>query len=118
MDARIGVAGGDGDEVAALAVWLGDEDELRGRVRVVHAPIGEGEMGSLPELVTVALASGGVGRVLAASLKTWLTTRRTSAKITVETEKRRVSLDIQTVDEVMPLLERILGADDADDDEA
>ena len=112
MDAQIRITGGTGEELAALGEWLGGEDELRGRVRTVHAPIGKTELGSITDLLTVALGTGGAGTVLASSLKTWLVTRRTTAKITVESAGRSVTLDIQTLDAVAPLLDQILKADD------
>jgi hypothetical protein len=108
MDAHIRITDDTVDELAALGVWLGDEDELRGRVRTVHSPISGTELGSMTELLTVVLGTGGAGTVLVSSLKTWLQTRRTTAKITVESGGRSVTLDIQTVDEVTPLLEQIL----------
>jgi membrane-associated two-gene conflict system component 1 (EACC1) len=114
MDARIRIAGGTGEELAALGEWLGSEDELRGRVRTVRGPIGETELGAVTELLTVALGAGGAGTVLTSSLKTWLVTRRTTAKITVESAGRSVTLDIQTVGEMTPLLEQILKAGDDD----
>jgi hypothetical protein len=112
MDAQIRITGGVGGELAALGEWLGDEDELRGRVRAVRGPVGDTELGSVTELLTVALGAGGAGTVLASSLKTWLMTRRTTAKITVKSAGRSVTLDIQTADEVAPLLEQILKAVD------
>jgi hypothetical protein len=114
MDVQVRVAGGGSDALTALAAWLSGEDDLRGRVQVVRGPIGDTELGSLPELLTVALEAGGAGTALAASLRTWLLTRRTSARITVETGGRSVSLDIQTVGEVAPLLEQVLKAGDGD----
>ena len=114
MDARIRITGGTGEELAALGEWLGNEDELRGRVRTIRGPIGETELGAITELLTVALGAGGAGTVLTSSLKTWLVTRRTTAKITVESAGRSVTLDIQTVGEVTPLLEQILKAGDDD----
>jgi Effector Associated Constant Component 1 len=117
MDAQIRITGGTGGELAALGEWLGGEDELRGRVRTVHGPVGETELGAIAELLTVALGAGGAGTVLASSLKTWLVTRRTTAKITVESAGRSVTLDIQTVGEVAPFLDQILRVgDDAGDD--
>ena len=110
MDAQISMMGGSADELAALGEWLNHEDELRGRVHAAHPPIGETELGSVTELLTVALGSGGAGTVLATSLKTWLLTRKTTAKITVKCAGRSVSLDLQTVDEVAPLLEQILNS--------
>lgn len=112
MDAQIRITGGTGAELINLREWLGGEDELRGRVRTVTTPIANTELGSLPELLTVALGAGGAGTVLASSMKTWLKTRRTSATITVEADGRRISLDIHTLDQVAPLLDQILHAGD------
>jgi hypothetical protein len=112
MDAQIQITGGIGGELADLGEWLGDEPELRGRVRPFRGPVGDTELGSVIELLTVALGAGGAGTVLASSLKTWLLTRRTTAKITVKSAGRSVTLDIQTADEVVPLLEQVLKAVD------
>lgn len=112
MDAHIRVEDGTSDEVAALGEWLQDENELRGRIRAVHSSIGETELGPVTELLTVALGAGGAGTVLASSLKTWLQTRRTTAKITVEAGGRSVTMDIQTLADVGPVLEQILRAGD------
>ena len=114
MDVQVRVADGGSDALTALGTWLSGENELRGRVQVVRGPIGGTELGSLPELLTVALGAGGAGTALAASLRTWLLTRRTSARITVEAGGRSVSLDIQTVGDVAPLLEQVLKAGDGD----
>jgi len=114
MDARIQIECGGGDELAALGEWLGDEGELRGRVRLAGSPAGDTELGAAPDVLTVALSTGGAGTVLASSLITWLQTRRTTAKITVESAGRSVTLDIRTLGEVAPLLERILRAGDDD----
>jgi Effector Associated Constant Component 1 len=81
---QIQITDGDGEELAALSEWLGSEDELRGQVRSVFSPIGDTELGSVPELSTVSLGAGGGGTVLASFLKTWLLTRRTRAKITLK----------------------------------
>lgn len=112
MDAEIRIAGGSASELAALAEWLQGEDELRGRIRSVRGPIGETELGPVVELLTVMLGAGGAGTALASSLKTWLLTRRTTAKIIVKSGGRSVALDIQTVDEIGPLLEQLLKAGD------
>jgi hypothetical protein len=79
-------------------------------VRSVAPPIGDTSLGALPDMLAVALGAGGAGTVLASSLKTWLLTRRTTAKLTVETDKRSVSLDIATVEDVAPLLRQLLEA--------
>jgi hypothetical protein len=112
MDAEIRVTLGAEDDLAALYVWLSNETELRGRVRTGSPPIGVQELGSLPDLLTVACGAGGAGTVLASSLKTWLQTRRTDAKITVKYGGRSVTVDLHTVEQVVPLLERLLDLDD------
>ena len=112
MDAQIQIVGGTDGDLAALGEWLQGEDELRGRIRTVHGAIGETELGPVVELLTVALGAGGAGTVLASSLKTWLVTRRTTAKIIVKSAGRSVTLDIQNADDVAPLLEQILKASD------
>ena len=63
-------------------------------------------------MTTGALSAGDAGTVLASSLNTWLVTRKTTAKITVESAGRSVTLDIQTVGEGAPLLEQIHKASD------
>jgi len=112
MEIRVRIASGSIEELTALREWLNNEDELRGRCRLVRAPIGSNELGSIPELLTVALSAGGAGTVLASSLITWLQTRKTTAKITVEADGRSVSLDIETVRDVGPVLQQILKVSD------
>lgn len=112
MDAQIRMVGGSSGELAGLAEWLQGEDEFRGRIRSVHGAIGETELGPVVELLTVTLGAGGAGTVLASSLKTWLLTRRTTAKIIVKSADRSVTLDLQNVDDVAPLLEQILKVGD------
>jgi Effector Associated Constant Component 1 len=108
MDVKIRIIGGTGDDLVALGKWLTDEDELRGRVGFVRRPIGETELGLAAEALTIALGAGGAGTVLASSLKTWLTTRQTRAKITVESADRSVTVDIATVGDIAPVLAQIL----------
>jgi hypothetical protein len=114
MDAQIRIIGGTGEELSALSNWLSAEAILRGRVRMLINPISDTELGSIPELLNVALGAGGAGTVLASSLITWLKTRRTKATITVETQGHSVTLDIETVNDVEPLLKQILHTIDND----
>jgi hypothetical protein len=112
MDARIRIADDTGDELALLSEWLRGEDELRGRVKIVHGPVRDTELGSVPELLSVALGARGAGTVLASSLISWIQARQTTAKITVESAGYSVTLDIQTVGDAGPLLGQILRAGD------
>jgi hypothetical protein len=112
MEARIRLVGGTGEELDSLGEWLRGEDLLRGRVRAVSRPISETGLGPVTDLLTVAVGAGGAGTVLVSSLKTWLQTRRTTVKIIVESAGRLVTVDVETVGQVAPLLEQILKAGD------
>jgi Effector Associated Constant Component 1 len=112
MDAHIRIVGATSEDWSALRHWLDDEPELRGKIRTIRSPIGETELGSVTEVLDVALGAGGAGTVLASSLITWLKTRRTTAKITVEAADRMVTLDIKTIHDVTPLLKQILRPSD------
>lgn len=113
MGARIRITDGSSDDLIALHDWLRNEDELRGRVGIEAAPIGDTELGAGPDLLTVAFGAGGAGTVLASSLIAWLKSRRTSAKITVESGGRSVTLEVETTRDVRPILEEILRSSDA-----
>ncbi|MFD8595210.1 hypothetical protein ACFV1L_09435 [Kitasatospora sp. NPDC059646] len=115
MDARITVVGDeDGDGLSSLHAWLVAQDGLRGRVRVERRPIGATELGAAVDLLSVALGAGGAGSVLGTALVTWLRSRRTSAKITVQVGDRSVTLEIDTLRDTTALLEQVLrqGLDD------
>jgi Effector Associated Constant Component 1 len=112
MYIQIRIDEGDADDLRALSQWLGGEPELRGRVRHVPALIQDGELGSAVDLLTVAVGAGGAGSVLASSLVTWLQTRRTAMTITVKRGKQSITLDVKTTANVLPLLQRLLDADD------
>jgi hypothetical protein len=90
---------GDPEALRSLLGWLRHEDALRGRVRPENAPIGQGEMGGVLDALVVSVGSGGVAAVLAGSLSTWLSTRRSDVRITVTTESgRTVEADGKRVD--------------------
>jgi hypothetical protein len=108
MEALIRVDGGDADELRGLFRWLGDEQELRGRTRLLHAHIGETDLGGVADAVSVAVGAGGAGTALASALVTWLQTRRTAVRLRVQRGDQTVVLDLQTRENVLPLLERLL----------
>jgi hypothetical protein len=114
MKAVIRIADGTVGDLTALAEWLNDESELRGRCHIIRSSVLETELGSVPELLTVELGAGGAGTVLASSLVTWLQTRKTNVKIEVKADGREVVLDIETVRDVTPLLQQILRMNDDD----
>ena len=111
-DIQISVEGdSDGEEFRSLAEWLREERELRGRVAVEPQPIGPNDMGSITDLISVALGTGGAGTMLASSLKTWLLSRRTTARIKVQSADRTVSFDMSSVEDLRPLIEQLLSGD-------
>lgn len=112
MEVQIRVSGGADGGLVALSEWLNGEELLRGRVQAVRAPISASELGSIDQVLSVALEAGGAGTVLVSSLKTWLATRKTKAKLTIEAAGRSVTLDVETAGDVAPLLEQILKAGD------
>ncbi|SEE28248.1 MULTISPECIES: effector-associated constant component EACC1 [Streptomyces] len=116
MEARIAIVGGCDGDLPSLYQWLTGEDELRGHVRVARRPMRETDLGSAGDLLTVALSAGGAGSVLSSALITWLKTRRTSAKITVEAGNRSITLEIDTLRDATALLEQVLRADRDDAD--
>jgi len=60
------------DGLAALIEWFRHENGLGGRIRVDRSGPEPGEMGSLTDVVAVALGGGGALTALANSLLIWL----------------------------------------------
>lgn len=97
------------DELLSLQDWLTREPELRGRVRVVGPAPSAGQLGSAFELLSIAVGTGGLLSVLAASLKTWLARpRRSDVRITIRTPDQVVEIDAKRVGDVDMLLRRAL----------
>ncbi|MQY25993.1 effector-associated constant component EACC1 [Nocardia aurantia] len=69
--------------LADLAAWLGREDELRGQVAVEQQPVSTGDMGTWPDVLIVALGSGGAGTALATSLGLWIRYRKPRVDIEI-----------------------------------
>lgn len=85
------------DELFGLLEWFNDDDELRGRVRLPTAPIRPGEMGGLTEVLVVALGASGVAPVLARSLTTWFTHRRSDIALTLSAGETELTIDAKRV---------------------
>lgn len=111
VQVRLSVAGIDPVEgLEQLASWLGQEPELRGRVKPVTTAPEAGELGAMTDAVIAAVGAGGAVSVLAASLRTYLAQpRRSDVRITVQgPDGRRVELDAKRVDDVEALVRQIL----------
>jgi hypothetical protein len=77
MEVIVSVSGEDSasEELFSLRQWLADEEELRGRVRLLEGSPRPGRLGGLPEAVAILLGPGGAGAVLATSLIAWIRQR-------------------------------------------
>ncbi|MFE5771147.1 hypothetical protein ACFQ7O_22600 [Streptomyces sp. NPDC056485] len=98
MESRVIIEGVDPATVAShlhsLSTWLGSEEELRGRIRLVEGRIEADELGGLPEALAVALSAGGAATVLAQALVEWV--RQRTLDMTVKVVRANgESLEIQ-----------------------
>jgi hypothetical protein len=109
VDVAIVVESTDPKDLPDLFAWLGREDELRGKARLQSRPLGPGEMGTLPELIAIAIGGGGAVSVLAGSLSTWLAHRKSDITLKVTgRDGRIVELTAQRVAEADELLREVL----------
>ncbi|WP_322750309.1 MULTISPECIES: effector-associated constant component EACC1 [unclassified Frankia] len=76
--------GAAGDDMRSLRDWLVEEDELRGRVRLVEVPPAPGELGPLLDALNIALESGGAATTLATIAVAWIRSRHTDITVTAE----------------------------------
>jgi hypothetical protein len=109
VDVAMVVDSGDARDLSDLFAWLGQEDELRGMVRLESRPLAPGEMGTVPELIVVAVGSGGAVSVLARSLSTWLAHRKSDITLRVTgRDGRIVELTAHRVADADELLREVL----------
>jgi len=86
MDVVVGVLRRDAvvaEELRSLFTWLCEEEEFRGRVRLVEVAPGPGTLGGWPEVVTVALGEGGAVTVLASAVMSWIRHRTSDLTCTL-----------------------------------
>ena len=84
MDVTISVAGQDAvEELRSLFTWLAEEEEFRGRVRLVESALLPGTLGGWPEAVAVVLGQGGAVTVLASAVIAWIRHRTSAVTCTV-----------------------------------
>ena len=85
MDVTVSVAGRDAaaEELRSLFTWLAEEEELRGRVRLVETAPEPGTLGGWPEVVVVVLSQGGAVTVLASAVIAWIRHRTSAVTCTV-----------------------------------
>ncbi|UBU15450.1 effector-associated constant component EACC1 [Nonomuraea gerenzanensis] len=86
-----------GDELRDLYAWLGEEPELRGRVRIVEAPPEPGALGTAPDVLNLLLGAGGGLATAATVLVAWLGTRRGEVSVKVTLGERSVEVTAKGV---------------------
>ncbi|MFE5587090.1 hypothetical protein [Kitasatospora sp. NPDC056531] len=75
--------GNSADDLRSLRQWLLEEDQLRGRVRLVEAPPAPGTLGAVLDTLTVALGPGGVATAVASVLISWIRRQRGNVSVKV-----------------------------------
>lgn len=112
MQIDLSVQGGEPTEdLAELADWLAQDDELRGLVEPAPPIPAEGELGASTDVLVAAVGGGGAVSVLAASLKAFLAQPRRSDVTIILTspDGRRVEIDAKQVRDVEALVRQVCG---------
>ncbi|HZA17405.1 MAG TPA: hypothetical protein VE645_11040 [Pseudonocardiaceae bacterium] len=77
------VAAGNGPDAYALRDWLNDADVLRGEAVIRPLPPAVGQTGSIADIMTVAVGSGGAAALLVRKVYDWLMLRRNAGALHV-----------------------------------
>ncbi|MFF2813842.1 hypothetical protein ACFVT2_43125 [Streptomyces sp. NPDC058000] len=101
---RVELAVSDPSQFAPLRDWMSGQPGVD--VAVVAGTPGPGELGVLDVLVVLASSSGVVGAIR--TLPDFIRSRRSGIRIETTVDGQPFVLDATNVDEVMPILERLL----------
>ncbi len=99
MQVRIQVGGGtdDAQDMASLKDWFDHDPKLRGLVKPESSPPPPGKMGFPVDALIALLGNGEAIAAMAASVTTWLLTRRSQVRVKVTGEQgHSVELDIRS----------------------
>lgn len=121
MEIELSVSGdGPAEALRSLEGWLSDRDELRGRTRLIVATPGPGEMGALPDALTIALGPGGVATAmvtaLASVLISWIRRQRGKVSVTAKrVDGAEITLNAEhvrglNVEQIPPLVTELAAA--------
>lgn len=112
--ARLRLLTGDHDDLTSLRAWLTDEDALRGRVAVERQAPPAGHMGTITDVLLVAVGTGGAMTALARAVPLWL---RSHAEVVVELREpggRTVKVSAKGAVDAPALLQSALEQTDRD----
>ncbi|MET7619076.1 hypothetical protein [Streptomyces sp. NPDC005408] len=77
------------DQLRSLHEWLGDVEELRGRISLAERPPEPGTLGPVLDGLAVAVGPAGAATAFATAVIAWLRTRRGEVRIKVTLADRR-----------------------------
>ncbi|MEW2626326.1 hypothetical protein [Streptomyces sp. NPDC048106] len=104
MEERIELDVSDPAQLTSLREWMRHQPDLR--VALESGAPQPGELGVIDVLSVVATSSGLVAAIR--TLPDFIRSRRSGLHIEATVRGKRVTLDATNVDEVLPLLERLL----------
>ena len=128
MDVTVSIVGADdgvgsAEQIRSLFGWLVQEEELRGRVRLVEARPEPGTLGAVPTELLVALAQGGTGTALASAVVAWIRHRTGEVSYTLTrsdgtsvkvTGKRVRDANVATLSELVERVAKTLNASEGE----
>lgn len=95
------------DDLVALSQWLRRERGLGSAINLVRADQPDDALGGAWELLTAAIGSGGTFAVLAASLDSWLRTRRRPTTIRLTRGDNSIEIDENNVKDLKKLFDML-----------
>jgi hypothetical protein len=100
-DLTVRVSGGDAaGELRSLMAWLGRDIPLRGRARLVPDGDTTGTLGGGLEILSVALAPGGVAAAFATAFVAWIRSRRGNFEVEIERDGKKLKVTSTNVREL------------------
>jgi hypothetical protein len=116
MEMKLSVTGGEApDAFESLVDWLRGDVQLSGRIGLVRGATGPGEMGTVVDMLTVAVGTGGGLTLLASALQAWLSQpRHSQIQVTVRGhggDTVVIEADRVRPEEVETLLRQALGTE-------
>lgn len=101
--------------------WLRLEPQLRGSLNLIPAIPAEDQLGSVVDMLSVAVGSGGVMTALASALSAYLNRQRPTSKLRISVSGSSGSkVDIDTegkvAEQLMAVMDRLVTADSGRDE--
>jgi threonine dehydratase len=101
------------EDLFLLREWLESDPALAGTVTLDEVDIKPDEMGSLSEVLVVALGSGGLATVIAGNLSAWMSSRKAEVTVTkTGADGSSASLTVKNVDDVDKVVKEFLDSVD------